>query len=301
MRALVILLGGVVLSTAVLAGGASGSRTSDIYIFGRVLGRVAGENLARVEISWAYKCLGDKLGDATYEWTLKAVRRQPKPEQTTVLGEGTSKIGKLKTQLGPGQYLLTSDPYHCETDRGAGYDKPEIGQSVLVPDYCAWNVTASRGGVLLEEAAAVRIAKVGDTVSPGDAVVTPRSGSARIASNGGEGIVSVGSGSRLRVDPVQCARVGGWRLQVAKGTATVDVKKGAPKGPYVVTAPNATSTGSGAKWLVSVNGGKPRTRVKTLAGTVSVRGKGTSRTVVVRAGFSTVVTGSSAPSEPATG
>ena len=139
MCALVILLGGLACAAALLAGGASGSKASDVYIVGRVLGRVPGKNLASVEVSWAYKCLGDKLGDATYEWTLKAVRQQPKPEQTVALGEGTSKVGKLRTQLGPGQYLLTSDPYHCETDRGAGYDKPEIGQSLAVPDYCVWN------------------------------------------------------------------------------------------------------------------------------------------------------------------
>jgi FecR protein len=301
MRALLIMLCGLVCATALLTGGASGWRASDIYIFGKVLGRVPGKNLARVEVSWAYKCLGDKLGDATYEWTLKAVREQPKPAQTTVLGTGTSKSGKLQTRLGPGQYLLTSDPYHCETDRGAGYDKPEVGQEVVVPDYCAWNVAASRGGVQLEQAAAVRIARVGDTVLPGDALVTPRSGTAKIVSKGGEGLVSVGSASRLGVDPARCARVGGWGLQVAKGTATVDVKKGAPKGPYLVSTPNATSTGTGAKWLVSVNGGKPRTKVKVLSGSVTVAGKAGSKTVVVRAGLSTVVSGAGAPSGPAPG
>ena len=42
---------------------------------------------------WAYKCLGDKLGYATYDWTLKVEREAPLPEKTTMIGHGTSKRG----------------------------------------------------------------------------------------------------------------------------------------------------------------------------------------------------------------
>jgi hypothetical protein len=292
---------GVVCAAAMLAGGAAGSTASDIYIFGKVRGRVPGKNLADVEVTWWYKCLGDMLGDATYEWTLKAVRLKPKPVQTTVLATGTSKIGKVGVRLSPGEYLLTADPYRCETAFGQSYDEPEIGETLVVPDYCAWSVVGSRGSVQLEQAATVRIARPGDTVRPGDALVTPPSGSVRIVSTGGEGSVSVGSGSRLGVDSAQCGRVGGWLLRLEKGSVIVEVERGAPKGPYVVASPNATSTGTGARWLVSVSGSKPRTSVKALSGSVRVWGKVTARTVVVRAGQSTTVVGTAGPTKPARG
>ena len=147
MRGPVILVGALV---AILAGAVPGSMASDTYIFAKVLGRVPGKNLANVEISWAYKCLGDKLGDATYEWTLKAVRQQPKPEQTTELGQGTSKVGKLRTLARTGPVPAHLRPLPLRDGSGAGYDKPEIGQTFVVPDYCAWNVTASKGAVQLE-------------------------------------------------------------------------------------------------------------------------------------------------------
>ena len=294
-----ILVGALV---AILAGAVPGSMASDTYIFAKVLGRVPGKNLANVEISWAYKCLGDKLGDATYEWTLKAVRQQPKPEQTTELGQGTSKVGKLQTRLGPGQYLLPPTPTTARRIGARATTSRRSAQTFVVPDYCAWNVTASKGAVQLERPTSVRLAKPGDTVAPGDALVTPRSGSVRLVSKGGEGVVAEEGGSRVTVDPVRCARAGGWRLEVARGSATVEVKKGAPRGPYVVATPNATSAGLGAKWVVSVAAAaKPRTKVKALAGSVTVAGKAASEAVVVRAGQSTVVAGSSAPSKPRRG
>ena len=139
---------------------------------------------------WDYKCFGDKLGDSTYEWTLKILRRQPKPVKTMTLGTGTTKRGSMRTQLGPGSYLPTADPFLCETERGAGNDQPEIGAPFTVPDFCAWSVTASRGTVQLEQGAAVKLAKPGTTVRPGDSIVTPRRrlGVARLEREGRHGL-----------------------------------------------------------------------------------------------------------------
>ena len=170
MRAVVVVALVVVGAVAVLAGSpASGARdraSVDVYIRGKVIQRVPGKNVALVDISWDYKCFGDKLGDATYEWTLKVQRRQPKPVTTLTLGSGTTKRGSMRTQLGPGSYLPTADPFLCETERGAGNDQPEVGAPFAVPDFCAWSVTASRGTVQLEQGAAVSFsAKAGATRS----------------------------------------------------------------------------------------------------------------------------------------
>jgi hypothetical protein len=206
----------------------------------------------------------------------------------------------VRARLTPGEYLLTADPFRCETERGAGYDQPEIGQTFLVPDYCSWAVISSRGGVQLEQGVAVRLAKPGDAVRAGDVLVTPKRGFAALASRGGEGSAEIGSGSRVTVGE-QCGREGGWRLDLAQGTTTAQVKAGAPKGRYVVATPNATSSGQGARWLVGIGraGGQPRTTVKVLAGRVTVSGRPGSNPVVVPNGLSTVVAGSAPPSKPA--
>ena len=90
MRTVVVVALVVVGAVAVLAGspasGAPDRASVDVYIRGKVIQRVPGKNVALVDISWDYKCFGDKLGDATYEWTLKVQRRQPKPVTTMTLG-----------------------------------------------------------------------------------------------------------------------------------------------------------------------------------------------------------------------
>ena len=223
MKRVVVVVALVAVSAvAVLSGSpASGApeRVSvDVYIRGNVIKRVPGQNLALVDISWDYKCFGDKLGDSTYEWTLKILRRQPKPVKTMTLGTGTTKRGSMRTQLGPGSYLPTADPFLCETERGAGNDQPEIGAPFTVPDFCAWSVTASRGTVQLEQGAAVKLAKPGTTVRPGDSIVTPRGGSASLDSNGKDGTASIGASSSIGVDAKQCAAKGAWKLHAHPGS-----------------------------------------------------------------------------------
>ena len=100
--------------------------------------------MATVQIAWDYKCLGEDGGD--YEWNLKLVRTRPLPEKTVALGSGTTERGDKTTRLAPGEYLPKSDPYFCETSRGQGYDKPEIGGPFTVPDYCAWTVSRRYAG-----------------------------------------------------------------------------------------------------------------------------------------------------------
>jgi len=277
------------------ATGAPGATAVDTYITGKVIGRVAGRNLATVKIAWAYKCLGDKLGDATYEWTLKLIRKQPRPERTTTLGGGTSKSGSKTVQLSAGQYLPVADPFLCETERGAGSDKPEVGASVVVPDYCAWSVTSTRGLVQLEQGAVVRAAKVGSAVAPRDSLVTPKGAVASISSNGGDGTASVSGSSRVGVQAGVCSRGGGWTLSAAQGAISAAVK-GGRRGAYRVTTPNAmTAGGPGARWKVSVARGV--TKVAGLGGTVTVSGK-KGPSVILTSGKSTVVAGSAPPAKP---
>ena len=51
----------------VLAVPAGGVASSDIYITGKVMARVAARTHATVRVAWDYKCLGEDGGD--YEWT----------------------------------------------------------------------------------------------------------------------------------------------------------------------------------------------------------------------------------------
>jgi hypothetical protein len=296
-------LAGVVGLAALTAGSASSasSRSSvDTYITGKVIGRIPGRNLALVEIAWAYKCLGDKLGESTYQWTLKLVRRAPKPERTTTLGEGTTKKGSMRLRLPPGQYLPIADPFFCETERGAGSDKPEVGAPFEVPDYCAWKVTAAKGEVQLETGAAVKLAKAGSSVRPGETIVTPAAGSATLVSNGADGQVVTGVSTRLGVSAKGCSGKGAWRLQLSGGSVTATVPPSADTTrTYQVATANATATARArATWRVQYAAAGPRTTVKALAGAVVVAGRGRSAVTVTK-GLSTVVTGSAAPSKPA--
>jgi hypothetical protein len=259
---------GVAVVVAVLAGSAA---SSDIYITGQVLARVPGKNMAAVQIAWDYKCLGEKGGD--YEWNLKLTRTQPPPEKTVALGSGTTERGDTTTRLAPGRYLPTSNPYLCETSRGQGYDQPEIGAPFTVPDYCAWTVSSVRGVVQLEHETSVKLAKPGAVVAQGDALVTPRSGRAKLASVGRDGTVALGDGSRLEVDRKHCPRTAGWKVRLDEGVVTVAVPAGASsKAVFTTVTRNASASGGpGARWRLEYT--KRRTKVRALAGRVRVGAK----------------------------
>jgi hypothetical protein len=263
---------------AVLAGSAA---SSDIYITGKVIARVAAKNMATVRVSWDYKCLGEDGGD--YEWTLKVVRTQPLPEQTVALGSGTTEKGAKTTKLTPGRYLPKSDPYFCETSRGQGFDKPEIGGPFTVPDYCAWTVSSVRGLVQHQHGTSVKAARPGSSVAAGDVVVTPRSGQAVLRAAAGDGMTTLAGGSELMVDRKHCPAKTGWKLWLAAGGLTAAVPKGAaPKASFTVATKNAIVTGgSGARWKVEY--ARRKTKVRALAGEVRVGGKvlrpGQTRTV----------------------
>ena len=115
-----VAVGAVAVLGGSPASGAPDRASVDVYIRGNVIKRVPGKNIALVDISWDYKCFGDKLGDATYEWTLKVLRREPKPVKTMTLGTGTTKRGSTRTQLGPGSYLPTADPFLCRDGARCG-------------------------------------------------------------------------------------------------------------------------------------------------------------------------------------
>ena len=253
---------------AVLAGSAA---SSDIYITGQVLARIPGKNMATVRIAWDYKCLGEDGGD--YEWSLKLVRTQPLPEKTVALGSGTTERGDKTTRLAPGEYLPKSDPYLCETSRGQGYDKPEIGGQFTVPDYCAWTVSSVRGLVQHQHGTAVKAARPGSSVARGDVVVTPRGGQAVLRAAAADGTTTITGGSELKVDVTHCPGKSGWKLLLDAGGLTAAVPKGATaKASFTTTTKNATVTGgAGARWKVEY--AKRRTKVRALAGQVRVGGK----------------------------
>ena len=126
-------VGVAVAAACVLAGAASSRSTSDIYIWGTVLGRAKGSDASVVQLRWAYKCLGDKLGYATFDWNLKVERDAPLPKKTTLIAHGTSKRGQMNVTLPPGDYLPLSDPYECTTERGAGYSQAGDRRAVHRP------------------------------------------------------------------------------------------------------------------------------------------------------------------------
>lgn len=268
----------------------------DIYIRGNVLGRVPGKNEGNVQIRWDYKCLGDQLGAATYTWTLKVVRKLPRPEVTRTLTTGTTKTGSMRARLAPGRWEPMAEPFRCVTDRGAGSTAPEVGAAFVVPDYCAWSVTSARGQTGLEQGQAVRALAKGGTVRPGDVAFSGGSGSLALQSRGAGTTVTLGRSSRLRVDRRQCGRQGGWKLMLLTGSAAVRLAESDRKSSYVLQTANALTQAKRATWSVEsrARGGKPWTRVKVRSGSLTVRAGG--RTVAVRAGRAVVVQGSGPPS-----
>jgi hypothetical protein len=280
---------GVAAVVAVLAGSAA---SSDIYITGTVLGRVDGQYAANVRIAWDYKCLGEDGGD--YEWTLKVVRMQPLPEKTTVLGKGTGERGERTVRLTPGRYLPKSDPYLCETSRGQGFDKPEIGASFAVPDYCAWTVASVRGLVQHEQGSAVKAARAGSSIARGDALVTPRNGNAVLNAVARDGKATLGGGTHLQVDAKHCPAKSGWKLLLADGKLTVAVTPAASaKASFSTLTDNAIVFGTRlTRWDISFAAGK--TTVRALAGTVRVAGK-RGAPLRLKAGQSATVKGSGPP------
>jgi hypothetical protein len=262
---------GAGLATAVVLAALAGSAaSSDIYITGQVTKRVAGKNAALVRIAWDYKCLGEDGGD--YEWSLKVVREDPLPRKTQPLGSGTSERGEKITQLTPGRYLPKSEPYFCETSRGQGFDKPELGGQFTVPDYCAWTVSSVRGLVQHQQGTAVKAARPGSSIAAGDVVVTPRSGKAVLRAAARDGTTMLAGGSELKVDGKHCPTKTGWKVWLTEGGLTAAVPKGAAKGTFTVATRNATvSGGVGARWKVEY--AKRRTKVSALAGKVRVAGK----------------------------
>ena len=268
MRGTLAIMAG--LAAAVLVAMPAGAvQSSDIYVTGQVMSRVPGKNASTVRIAWDYKCLGENRG--TYEWTLKVVRAQPEPEKTTTLGSGEGERGSKTLQLSPGRYLPKADPYFCETERGQGYDKPEIGSPFVVPDYCAWVVSSARGTVQLEHGTSVKRAPPGSVVAPGDALVTPTGARADLGSTARDGTAVLGGGSRLEVDPKHCATKAGWKLRLEEGSLTVAVPKSAKGSFSTATGNAAVSAGPGARWKIEY--AKRRTTVRALAGTVRVAGK----------------------------
>ncbi|MDQ3876699.1 MAG: hypothetical protein M3322_14330, partial [Actinomycetota bacterium] len=182
----------------------------DIYIRATAMERVPRKNAARVTVTWDFKCYGDRLGSATYRWTLKVVRLQPKPERTVTLLSGTSKAGTARVQLSAGRYEPRADPFRCETFRGAVWAEPEIGAQFVVPDYCSWTVAEARGKVSVEHPPAVKPVRPDDVIRPGDLLTTGRRSSLTMRSREGGTVVELASGSRVKVDRRHCARRGGW-------------------------------------------------------------------------------------------
>ena len=262
-------MGVAVAAACVLAGSASSRSASDIYIWGTVLGRAKGSDASVVQLRWAYKCLGDKLGYATFDWNLKVERDAPLPKKTTLIAHGTSKRGQMNVTLPPGDYLPFSDPYECTTERGAGYSQPEIGAPFTVPDYCAWSVSAVRGTVQLEHGSAVKAAKPGSAAAPGDALVTPKAGARRRRRRSRRtGRLTLAGGSRLEVDKSQCRSKGGWLLRLDSGSATVAVAKTAAALQALRdTDGDVTTVGrQGARWQVRVAKGKTIVHVSVRQG-----------------------------------
>ena len=293
------LVGAVLLAQGTAFGNSGGRERAsaplvDIYIRGVVSGRAPGKNAANVEIRWDFKCLGDRLGAATYIWTLKVVRRVPKPEQTRTVATGTSKTGSTRVQLPPGRWEPIADPFRCQTDRGAGSTTPEVGSAFVVPDYCAWSVAAARGRVGLEQRSAVKALRKGDLVHAGGVAFTSGRGSLVLASRGGKSTVRLAASSRVRVDARQCARLGGWKLRLERGRVTAAVAESDRRRPYEIETANVVTRSARAAWTVEAHlrQRKPWTRVTVNRGRVAVKLRGFRRTVMLRARQSAAFTAS---------
>jgi hypothetical protein len=148
-------------------------------------------------------------------------------------------------------------------------------------------VTA-RGAVELEHGTAVKLARSGATVSPGDSLVTPKGAQASISSQAGEGKAALAGGSRLSLDAKHCSAKGGWRFVLGTGAVTASVPAGASaKGSYQTATARATVSGArGSTWRVELAGGK--TNVRALRGTVTVVKK-SGAPATLKAGQSTVI------------
>ncbi len=273
---------------ASVAAAGSERSTVDTFIYGRVLGPVAGKNASRVEVRWDFKCLGDKLGEATYEYTLVASTIGASTSRSVTLRTGTTKTGKLTTVLTPGRWQLKADPFLCETERGAGSTTPEVGQTVDVPDRCAWLVTRVRGSVELDAGAVVRRARLGASLAPATAVTAPKGAAVDLRTAGGEASLAIAGGTRLVVDRATCG--GSPKVTVSAGSV-----RAVARGPLEVAAGPARSVGRAATWTVRAAG--DRTTVAVAKGAVTVRGR-TGGAVVVKAGKRTVVSGKGAPTAP---
>lgn len=295
-----IVVPAAVIGAAVLAGSAL---AVDIFVYGAVTGRVPGKNQARVAVRWDFQCLGGKLGEATYEYTLVAVKLGTNPPQKVTLRKDTTQKGTLTTTLPPGSWQLQADPFLCETERGAGATDPEIGQTVQVPDFCTWVVSKARGAAELEQGSAVKRLRKGSVVAPGGAVVTRGGAAVSLATAGKDAAAEIGASSRVGVDAKQCgSAAGGWKLSLAAGAIAVSAKPGADaRRPHTVTTPNASTSAGAATWVVTTGprGGAKTTVVAVRAGSVTVRAAG--KKVVVKSGFRTTVTGTKPPAPPARG
>lgn len=284
----------------VIAGiAAIAARASDVYIFGNVSGRVAKTRDANVAVNWAFKCLGDKLGEAKYEYTLIAVRLDPTPEKRVTITSDTSKKGSASVRLSAGSWQLRGDPFLCETERGAGSTNPEIGAVVTVPDYCAWTVDKAKAGTTLETASSVKAAKAGAAVAPGTTVVTA-SGAATLRTSGKDAVLALSPRTKATIDRRQCYAKAGWRVMVPSGGVDATIKSG-PDGMsnHDVATPNAVVTAKVARFTVVTGrkAGSPTTAVRVRSGSVVVVGAGGGR-VTVKAGLSTSVAGSARPLKP---
>ena len=275
----------------------------DYYITGEVAGRAPGKNAATVELKWDYKCLGDRLGPATFSWTLNLRHRAPGPVRTVTVVSGTSKSGSRRVVLPPGRWQPLADPFRCETERGAGSTTPEVGREFEVPDYCGWSVAASTGRATVERRGAVEAVRRGGSVTLGDVISTSRRSSVELRDRTSSSALRIDASTRVSIDRRHCPRTGAWKVVVARGAVQADVRTAAARGSQVESA-NARSTAAGrAAWTVAVGrtGRQQWTRVAVRANRVAVANVRTRRAVVVRAGYATVVRGSSPPSRPRRG
>lgn len=293
----------VALAAAGAAVVAGSALAVDTFVFGSVAGRVAGTNEADVKVRWALKCLGDKLGAATYEFTLVAVRVQPEPQTTVTIRKDTTKTGSTRIRLPAGSWQIRADPFLCETERGAGSTRPEIGQTVEVPDYCSWVVRRVRGAASVETASAVKRARPGSLAAPGSTLVAPAGGSIDAGTPDRSATAALGGGARVGIDAKQCRTRSGWRLALQAGAITVSATAGPDAArDHDVATPNAVATGRVGRWSVAIarSGGAVTTVVRVRKGSVRVKGK-SGAAVTVAAGFRTTVAGGAAPSAPTRG
>lgn len=233
--------------------------------------------------------MGDKLGEATYEYTLVASTLDEEPARKVTFTSGTSKKGSLVAVLAPGKWQLRGDPFLCETERGAGSTAAEVGQVVTVPDYCAWTVTSARGAVEVGSGSAVRRGRAGSSVSPPATLSTPARAAVALSTPDRSASLSLGPSSSVTVARGSCGA--GPSLTVARGTARLTSGRGASA---EVKAGAARASGRGAAWVTTVAG--TRVTFAVARGAVAVRAAG--KTVTVPAGRRTTVVGRAAPSAP---